>query len=65
MLSDEVIVNTGDPQGCVLSPILFSIDTNDISCNNSFLTVIKYADDMALVDRLKDELFLFKVSSPN
>jgi len=32
---------------------------NDISCNNSFLTQIKYADDMALVGRLKDDVSLF------
>ena len=55
VLSDEIVVNTGDPQGCVLSPILFSMYTNDISSNNSFLTLIKYADDMAFVGRLKDE----------
>ena len=34
---------------------LFSIYTNYILSNNSFLTLIKYADDMALVGRLKYE----------
>ena len=29
--------------------------TNDISSNNSFLTLIKHADDTALIGRLKDE----------
>ena len=55
LLSDEVIVNTGAPHGCVLSPILFSIFTNDIPCNNSFLTLIKNADG-----HLKDKLSLFE-----
>ena len=57
-MSDEIIVNTRAPQGCVLSPILFSIYTNAISCNNSLLTLIKYAYDMALVGCLKDDISL-------
>ena len=58
IMSDEIIVNCGAPQGCVLSPILFSIYANAISCNNSLLTLIKYADDMALVGCLKDDYSL-------
>ena len=52
MLSGEIAVNTGAPQGCVLSPILFSIYMNDISSNNSSVILIKYADDMAIVGYL-------------
>ena len=37
---------------------LFSIYTNDISCNNSCVTLTKYVDDMTTVGRLKDELSL-------
>ena len=54
-LSEEVTLSTGAPQGCVLSPVLFSLYTNEITCNNAVLAMIKYADDMALAARLKDK----------
>ena len=41
-----------------MSPVLFSVYTNELMCNNAILTLIKFADDMALVARLKDELSL-------
>ena len=58
VLSDELVLNTGVPQGCVLSPVLFSVYTNEYTCNNPVLILIRYADDMALIIRLKNEFSL-------
>jgi len=53
--SGELVLNTGAPQGCVLSPLLFSIYTDEMKIDSVFVSLFKYADDMALVGLLQKE----------
>ena len=48
-------ISTGAPQGCVLSPFLYTMYTN--SCRSAYLNnrYFKYADDTALVGLLSDD----------
>ncbi len=52
-LSEECTVNTGAPQGSVISPVLFSLYINDFMIHNSNFKLFKYTDDMALVGFLQ------------
>ena len=40
-------LNTGAPQGCVLSPTLYTLYTNDYRVKHSDTSLIKFADDSA------------------
>ncbi len=53
-LSPTVVLNTGVPQGCVLSPFLYILYTND--CQSPFTNIhyFKYADDTAILALLKN-----------
>ena len=48
-ISEVLTVSTGCPQGSVLSPVLFSLFTNEFMINEKYFKLFKYADDMALV----------------
>ena len=48
-------VNTGAPQGCVISPLLFSFYTSDCLCSSPNCHIIKYADDTVITGYLKDD----------
>jgi hypothetical protein len=43
--SATLILNTGAPQGCVLSPLWFSLSTHDCMARHDSNTTIKFADD--------------------
>jgi hypothetical protein len=43
--SPTLILNTGAPQGCMLSPLLYSLFTHDCMARHDSNTIIKFADD--------------------
>ena len=47
--SQQLELSTGSPQGCVLSPFLYTLYTHDCSPIHASNTIIKFADDTTLV----------------
>lgn len=47
-------ISTGTPQGCVLSPWLFSLYTNCCTSSHQSVKLIKFADDTTLIGLISD-----------
>ncbi len=52
--SSPLILNTGAPQGCVLSPLLYSLYTHDCTATHSSNVIIKLADDTTVIGLITD-----------
>ncbi|KAI3353980.1 hypothetical protein L3Q82_018534 [Scortum barcoo] len=52
--SSTLVLSTGTPQGCMLSPALFTLFTSDCSAIHSTNTIVKFADDTTIVGLISD-----------
>ncbi|WP_353799274.1 reverse transcriptase domain-containing protein, partial [Shigella sonnei] len=48
-ISTPLTLNTGAPQGCFLSPLLYSLFTHDCVATHASNSIIKFADDTTVV----------------
>ena len=59
-----IVLNTGAPQGCVPSPLLYSLFTNDCVSHHESVLHVKFADDTTmegLVENSDESAYLQEV----
>ena len=52
--STQINLKTGAPQGCVLSPFLFTLYTNDCLSSSDSVNLFKFSDDSTLVGLISE-----------
>ncbi len=54
LTSRTLTVSTGTPQGCILSPLLFSFYNYDCTSKDPSVKLLKFADDTTIIGLIKD-----------
>ena len=55
LVSSPRLLNTGAPQGCVLSPLLYSLYTHFCQSHSRSVMLYKFADDTSVVGLIKND----------
>ncbi len=53
--SNSITLNIGAPQGCVLSPLLYSLYTHDCMSSHSSTSIVKFADDTEVLGLINND----------